>query len=898
MSKKKKKLKAKDISKSRKTKRAGKKTKSVASPKPSYNKEYNGVLTRAQDFLDKGKNEEAIEEVDQLLTPEIREADLMAFIFASRISAFANANLKNYNQAAETSLQALKLDNNLLDFYYVLTFSYLAMEEYSLAEVYANKFFELASEQSQDWTSPHMMAETRTKTHLVYNFLGIALREQERFNEAGRAYQKSYKANSNYAPAYVNHAKLLHGTGDDSGACRVLDLAAENGIEAEEIKMLRNAYQPKPGVSVCMIVKNEEKMLDRCLSSVKGFADEIIVVDTGSTDSTVQIAESHGAKVCHHEWEDDFSKARNQSLQYATKEWIFILDADEELNRDDFPLLQELMEQEKYDLVSINVYNVGPEGTVISSFLPSIRMFRRETGAYYHGSVHNQLKFDEDKYRVVRANVRLKHYGYGLDPESMKRKVARSKALLKKQVAEEPDNFFAHFNLAQLYRGESTHPDADQCKKIIKHASVVVENADPYKRGQRHLHLMSLHQLATAYFYLDDYDKAIEVCKKAIEYKSDFLDPIITLGHIYSRKRELDEARSWFMKYLDALEKFDESEETDQIILLNLRSKHIAYYGLALISEYEGKPGEASSWFRKCLEEDPDYLDARFRSGRIEYNQGNTQDALNHLKTEVRVKPDNWAAYYIIGEIYTRMKQYDSAEEAYLVAFKNCDDEPNLLYSLARLYFETNRPEEAMKFLDMIREKSSDFIQAYRLAGDISFQFGKYREACAAYTNFVIRKPNDLEAWNNLGNSHFKLEEFEQAKKCYEKVIELDTSYGLAYRNLAVCETRLNNFENAYAILTDYLKLAGDDYNLMVMAAEIAAHLQKFEEAIRYIEKALGLNPNSAQLLTLLGDCYYAGGFLKSAQMGFEQALKVDPNFEPAKERLAQIMDLQTARKE
>jgi tetratricopeptide (TPR) repeat protein len=888
--KKSKKPKAKNIA--RPKGRTKPKKKPLPAPKPSYNEEYNAILVSAQELLDRGKNQEAAEKAETLLTPEIRKEDLTAYIFASRICAFAYANMKRYTSATEIALETLKLDNNLLDFYYLLSFSYLAMEEYSLAEVYARKFIELNAEQSQEWSSPQMMAETHTREYLVHNYLGICLREQSRFEEAEQAYKHSYELNPKYVPAYVNHARLLHGRGGDDAARKVLDLAKKKGVDAEEIKMLRQAFEAGPQVSVCMIVKNEEKMLDRCLNSVRGFANELIVVDTGSTDRTAEIAESRGAKVYHHEWEDDFSKARNYSLGYATKEWIFVLDADEEMVPEDFALLQEVMAQKKYDLVSVNVYNLGPEGTTISSFLPSIRMFRRSTGAHYIGTVHNQLKFDENKHKAVRVNARVKHYGYGLDPESMKRKIERSRALLLKQIEEYPQNYFAHFNLAQLYRGETQRPDNEKCENIIEHASIVVDNTDPQKRGQRHLHLMSLHQLVTAYYYLQDYDKAIEHCEKALEYKPDFLDPIITLGHIYSQKQDLSEARKWFLKYLEEVDKYDESQETDQIILLNLRSKQIAYYGLGLIAERENNSSEAIDFYNKCLVEDPNYLDVYFRVGRIQYNLGHLEESVKHLEMETRLRPANWAAHYILGEIHTRLNNEIRAEECFLTALSHKDDEANILYALARLYMNTNRPEEALKYLENLENVDREFLEAYRLRGDILFQFGQYREACAAYTNFAVRSGGTVEVWNNLGNSHFKLEEYEQAQKCYEKVIELDKSFSLAYRNLVLCLTRMDQFEKAYGILQDYLKLAGDDYDLLLMAAQIANHLQKFDEAINYIEKALGLNPGSVELLTLLGDCYYAAGFFESAKMGFEQALKINPKFRPARERLDQVEEL------
>ncbi|NIS18251.1 MAG: hypothetical protein GWN00_19690, partial [Aliifodinibius sp.] len=186
------------------------------------------ILQKARDFLDKGKNEKAIEAVDQILTGEVHDEDLMTFLIASRISAFASVNLKNYDKAAETALQALKFRDDIPDFFYILTLSYAGMEELDQAEEYAGKFLALVSRQQHECNIPDMLAETRSKTYLVYNLLGTALREQERYEEAGQAFEKSYNDNPEYAAAYINHAKLLHGLGDDDGACRVFNLALQN----------------------------------------------------------------------------------------------------------------------------------------------------------------------------------------------------------------------------------------------------------------------------------------------------------------------------------------------------------------------------------------------------------------------------------------------------------------------------------------------------------------------------------------------------------------------------------------------------------------------------------------------------------------------------------------------
>src|SRR4030066_1633675 len=99
----------------------------------------------------------------------------------------------------------------------------------------------------------------------------------------------------------------------------------------------------RPTISVCMIVKNEEKFLAQCLKSVKDATDEIIIVDTGSADKTVEIAQSFGAKVYHHPWRNSFSEARNHSISYAVCDWILQIDADESLEQADIPLFHSLI---------------------------------------------------------------------------------------------------------------------------------------------------------------------------------------------------------------------------------------------------------------------------------------------------------------------------------------------------------------------------------------------------------------------------------------------------------------------------------------------------------------------------------------------------------------------------
>src|SRR3989338_781444 len=102
-----------------------------------------------------------------------------------------------------------------------------------------------------------------------------------------------------------------------------------------------------PTLSLCMITKNEEKNLAKCLNSVKDLVDEIIIVDTGSKDNTINIAKSFNAKIINFKWQDDFSLARNESLKCASSDWIVVLDADEVIAKNDLVKIKRLIQNEK-----------------------------------------------------------------------------------------------------------------------------------------------------------------------------------------------------------------------------------------------------------------------------------------------------------------------------------------------------------------------------------------------------------------------------------------------------------------------------------------------------------------------------------------------------------------------
>ncbi len=157
-----------------------------------------------------------------------------------------------------------------------------------------------------------------------------------------------------------------------------------------------------PGVSLCMIVKDESPRLPMCLRSVEGLVDEIVLVDTGSTDGTQDLARSLGCRVFEIQWDDDFSKARNHALDQARHEWILVLDADEVLQVGEGGLLEGMDGDVDFGLVKVVTPGEGRSGPVEEW---AVRLFRNRPAYRYRYPVHEQIHITGARGRETGISV-------------------------------------------------------------------------------------------------------------------------------------------------------------------------------------------------------------------------------------------------------------------------------------------------------------------------------------------------------------------------------------------------------------------------------------------------------------------------------------------------------------
>ena len=190
-------------------------------------------------------------------------------------------------------------------------------------------------------------------------------------------------------------------------------------------------------LSVIMIAKNEAGFIGDCLQSVKDVADQIIVVDTGSTDETVEIAKGHGAELHHMSWGDDFSAARNESLAHARGSWILFIDADEELMPEGIEELQSAMARSDTLAWRIPIVDAGREH-LGKNHVP--RLFRNAPGLFFKGRIHEQVSLSIESRRIQwglqhrMGGPTLFHRGYQDEVVKSRNKRARNIRLLDRAL--------------------------------------------------------------------------------------------------------------------------------------------------------------------------------------------------------------------------------------------------------------------------------------------------------------------------------------------------------------------------------------------------------------------------------------------------------------------------------
>src|SRR3989304_4213000 len=272
-----------------------------------------------------------------------------------------------------------------------------------------------------------------------------------------------------------------------------------------------------PTLSLCLITKDEERFLERCIKSVKGLCQQVVVVDTGSTDRTVEIAKACGAEVHYFEWNDSFADARNETVTYATGDWILVMDADHELDRDSHDPIRRLITRHRYPSTFMGKsINYQGDGSFVTESLFRIP-FPNGHGIRYEGGVHEQIASADPNVQLenIVADIYVHHYGYLNEVIEKKGKAAFYGKLADKELIANPDDFTTRYHAGQYFSSSAHWKRAEEqylwCLDRLENKS--------FANGPRHWWFaLVLSSLASVYANTGRFQEAVDRSHESLPF--------------------------------------------------------------------------------------------------------------------------------------------------------------------------------------------------------------------------------------------------------------------------------------------------------------------------------------------------------------------------------------------
>ncbi|MEB3237273.1 MAG: tetratricopeptide repeat protein [Candidatus Sericytochromatia bacterium] len=480
--------------------------------------------------------------------------------------------------------------------------------------------------------------------------------------------------------------------------------SAEEPAELDAVRTMLEVRQPR--LSLCMIVKNEEEVLDACLSSVRGFVDEICIVDTGSTDGTLAIAEAHGARIGHHAWTGDFAEARNKSLEMATGDWILVLDADEELAPESGPLLRETLRRRDHGAFGLVIDNAlgGGAGEVQRATI--LRLFRNLPEMRFWGRVHEQIFPAMNEVGVTSGEVavRLIHKGYTEEMMTRRNKNQRNLDLLLQQERELPEPHpYNQFHLGNQYKRLGEPGKAEQhYRKAIE----LLHAVDPWTRAPYHAPL--LYGLVLVLRERGALEEAAEWAEKAIRIFPDSANCLHQLALIRLSQGDVDTA----MEVLDRVLTLKDRPFAGGTDLGVFDYLNDAARGVCLARQ--GKLDEARECLQRAVDASPKALPAvEVNLATVELAKGMDLAGTDRLARIVAEHPEEAGAWLLLAQHH--IKRGNLAESLALLgqACSTHPEIPDFHHERADLLLRLGRVEEAIRVL----EKMHSLAEGTRRAG-------------------------------------------------------------------------------------------------------------------------------------------------------------------------------------
>ena len=627
---------------------------------------------------------------------------------------------------------------------------------------------------------------------------------------------------------------------------------------------------PDQKLSLCMIVKDEEQFIEQCLKSVINVVDEIIIVDTGSTDKTIEIAKKYTDKIFHHKWNNDFAEARNESLKHATGNWILILDADEVLPSDTHQNLRVLLiEPVMPTYFELLIRNYTSDDECFEHYM--IRLFSNFHGIEYKGKLHEQPSPLLYKPIIISDDmVSIDHFGYKKEIFDKKSKTEKRNPLnYGDEPQNEGDNAFQAFNISNIMS------DLDERIKYMKKAIDVRPNSRlPYV-------YISYWKLIHALVIKKQYDEAIEIAQRALKEAPDivkYVDFWANLALAYLLKEKYEIAIEYFQKAIDT------RNNKDEIVFAVSRSGSAglwsSWYNMSFAYWHMNNYVKAKECIMKALELKPNnvtfYWQAITASLKC-YDYQNAEILYNKLR-EIAPKELN-NVYTGISNIYLKQEKVYKALEIQNQCYGGEIVRNNAL-KLAENYEKGSRYDLALEVYHFLTDTFPDYIEAYCKKTELYRDLGQFidalRAAESAKQYSVVKK--DISSMLRVGSILLSLKQIVAAWECFVWVIETEPANYEAPLYISYVHQVQGEFGHAICILENTIAKHPEEIKAYIQLGNLLIGIKNFKYARQIFQKAIELSPSSYYPYYGLGIAQLSTGEFTKAKDSFNRALRINPD--------------------
>lgn len=495
-----------------------------------------------------------------------------------------------------------------------------------------------------------------------------------------------------------------------------------------------------PVLSVCMIVRDSSRTLGECLDSIRGWVDEIIVVDTGSIDDSRAVARDFGAHVFEFPWVDDFAAARNESLRHAKGQWLFWMDSDDTIDEDNGRELRALANGQHASktlgyVVQVQCPAKDDEGIEHSTVVDHVKLIKNDPRIRFEGRIHEQVlpSIRRAGGAVEWTDLFVVHSGSDHSPKGKQRKIERDLRILKLDIAERPDHPFVLFNLGMTYENIG---DADQAERWLRRCLSV---SNPTESHVRKAYALLTSCLAKA----GRVPEAQATCEEGLAHFPGDRELSFRRGLLLHTAGALDEAVVAYRSVLTP--KVPRHFTSIDAGISGYKTRH----NLALALSERGDYKSAELQWRLVIDDAPAFLPAWRGLGQTLAAQKKVA-ALEILAQHISCHGDAADSLWLQALAAEQNKQSSDVKTLLEKALAIDPDHLHARQDYCRWLFYNAAPSESERALRELIARVPDHAAAFHNLGMLLSSRGRIQEAIEALERSLQLRPGSLAVQSEL----------------------------------------------------------------------------------------------------------------------------------------------------